>query len=417
MDTYSELIGKIFRFGAYPQRGKSKEPIEWLVLDAGDTDILVISRLILDASEWDMDADSREISWNHSAVRSWLNTEFLQAAFPEAERRILDWGQPRPGNTGEDRGVFLLSTEEVARYETILCNDTWRGWTSRASEKLMAPVWWLRSDGADSWDAAYVAYQNGRLVVDSDSKRFMKGIRPVLRLDINAMEALLPGFLPLALWLSWDLTEFAFPYLTGKAKDLYTMGDDAKKAFFTALQNAPKETRDLFQVPAYEALIQMAGHGDTEAMRALLELFPGICMDCYYDGITPLGAAVQNQQTEAVAFLLASGMDPDGCCVGFGDGSIDFALDCEANDAIVSMLARNGAPVSYDSLYSLVACEQREPLAAELLESVRSGGYLCISDFLEEALRNLLEARQTDDEALVCQLERFVKFLASQDIN
>ena len=69
------------------------EPIEWTVLDRQDDRILLLSRYILKnmAMTDDPEAGDRkdQIGWEESAVRAWLNGDFWQTGFTDAEKRAV----------------------------------------------------------------------------------------------------------------------------------------------------------------------------------------------------------------------------------------------------------------------------------------------------------------------------------------
>jgi len=109
--------------------------------------------------------DSGGITWETCTLRSWLNADFLDAAFSDNEQaQILsvtvstkDNGLERTkgGNDTTDR-VFILSAEEVAAY---FSSDEERcpGATEHIKEKANAVKWWIRTPGRTQYYAALVS--------------------------------------------------------------------------------------------------------------------------------------------------------------------------------------------------------------------------------------------------------------------
>ena len=82
--------GSIVTYGTWeqdPARG-SKEPVEWIVLEAQEDRLLLISRYGLDCLSYCSSRDT--VAWETSNIRAWLNDRFLEAAFtPEEQAGIL----------------------------------------------------------------------------------------------------------------------------------------------------------------------------------------------------------------------------------------------------------------------------------------------------------------------------------------
>ena len=150
--------GDTVTFGNFRQDSDSPagvRPIEWLVLDVQDGRALLLSRYCLYAL-WP-EGDS---SWENSNVRSWLNSEFLPAAFSGSQRDAIlltevdnsagqsppDWSVP-DGPATTDR-LFLLSWAEAHRYfgtqVEVLADDEDAALKSRAAATALAMGYGLR---------------------------------------------------------------------------------------------------------------------------------------------------------------------------------------------------------------------------------------------------------------------------------
>ena len=103
---------EVVTFGHYEMDNDTvngPEAIPWLVLAREGDRTLLISEYSLDYQSLTPAYQSYEgvPSWETSSLRTWLNTDFLSAAFTEEEQRCL---------VGDPDRVFLLSGDEVKRY-------------------------------------------------------------------------------------------------------------------------------------------------------------------------------------------------------------------------------------------------------------------------------------------------------------
>ena len=120
--------GSIVTFGHYEQdnSSKTKDGIEWIVLDVQDGKALLLSRWVLDTQQYNR--KDQPVTWEKCSLRSWLNREFIKAAFSKEEQKSIvstvvpngpEQNSPRystdGGNDTEDR-VFLLSYAEAWKY-------------------------------------------------------------------------------------------------------------------------------------------------------------------------------------------------------------------------------------------------------------------------------------------------------------
>ena len=85
-------VGSVVTFGRYEQNNNSDdgaEPIEWIVLSvsAQDQTAKLISRYLLDARPYS--AADQNTTWETSDLRAWLNADFADKAFTEAEMAAI----------------------------------------------------------------------------------------------------------------------------------------------------------------------------------------------------------------------------------------------------------------------------------------------------------------------------------------
>lgn len=164
-------VGDKITFGTYEQDNDTSngaEDIEWLVLAKENNKILVISDKALDRQLY----DNADVRWENCSLRKWLNDSFLNAAFSEEEKVLIQSTtvsadknpeySTDPGTATTDK-VFLLSINEAEKYfnsdEARKCAPTAyakaRGaLTSVGDAKTW---WWLRSPGRSQKYAAIVS--------------------------------------------------------------------------------------------------------------------------------------------------------------------------------------------------------------------------------------------------------------------
>ena len=192
-------VGDYITFGTYEQdndTSNGQEDIEWLVLAKENDRLLVISRYALDCQPYN--TEDTDVTWETCTLRTWLNNDFLNAAFSSAEQAMIPtvtvsadknpWHSTDPGNATQDK-VFLLSVTEADKYfETDSerkCKltayaeaqgaDTMNGWSYG---------WWLRSPGSNQAFAALVGDEG-----DNDLYSFVDGdcfaVRPAIWIDLE----------------------------------------------------------------------------------------------------------------------------------------------------------------------------------------------------------------------------------------
>ena len=151
-------------FGHFEQNNDSTdgdEEIEWLVLQTNDDVQLLISKYGLDATPYF--SSLKDIHWESSSVRDWLNDEFYNKAFDDTERKrirlanVENPGNPEyrisGGNTTTDH-LFLFSAEEAEYYfhsdDDRVCEAS-ADIKSKVSDfrKEASVRWLLRSPGSD----------------------------------------------------------------------------------------------------------------------------------------------------------------------------------------------------------------------------------------------------------------------------
>lgn len=158
-------------FGSYEQDGSEdngKEPVEWVVLDKRDDSLLLLSVYALDCVDYE--SPRTLTTWEESAVRGWLNSDFFDSAFSDTEKDLIACVDTRSeeyasadDNADSDR-VFLLSVTEAERYlsgdraKVCFCTEYARQNGSWHTPENICR-WWLRSDGSYGNRKAGVRHQ------------------------------------------------------------------------------------------------------------------------------------------------------------------------------------------------------------------------------------------------------------------
>jgi len=170
---YGLKEGDVVEFGSYFQRNDLiASPIEWIVLEASDTEVLLISKYVLDVKKYNEKHVS--VTWETSDLRAFLNGDFFNKAFdPEESKQILLTTVKNPdiaslgtkgGNDTEDR-VFCLSSEEAEKY---LVGKEYAPGIPTAYVRYLGVYeddngsghcwYWLRSPGSSQSNAAKIEY-------------------------------------------------------------------------------------------------------------------------------------------------------------------------------------------------------------------------------------------------------------------
>ncbi len=121
-------------FGSYEQdnnKSNGKEKIEWKILEVEDERVLIISKYALDCQPYN--TSKANVTWETCTLRQWLNNEFYNTAFSEAENIWIPTttvpADQNPdcdttsGNATEDK-IFLLSIKEAEKYVTANNSDS-----------------------------------------------------------------------------------------------------------------------------------------------------------------------------------------------------------------------------------------------------------------------------------------------------
>ena len=172
-------IGEKYSLGSYPQSTHADESIQWRVIDVRGDKALLISEKVLDSVLYGKE-NSSSVTWENSNLRQWLNTDFYNETFSDAEKL-----RTNGGSTTADK-VFVLSTEEAEKYfysdsDRMAAATDYaksRGSYTHKNHKLpngdLTSWYWLRTPGETSKKAARV-FNSGEI----DYKGFPVGYSKV----------------------------------------------------------------------------------------------------------------------------------------------------------------------------------------------------------------------------------------------
>jgi len=191
-------VGNTVTFGAYEQDNNTtngKENIRWRVLAREDDEALLISVDILDSQPFEIEANC--IYWERCSLRTWLNNDFLNAAFTrEQQEAILNTlvkgedseKEESYGDNDTIDKVFLLSFDEAI---TLFASDEDRVAKNTAYTVVQdaytsdngAGNWWLRWVTGRG-DDAHIVHSDGD--IDDCVKNYETGVRPALWLNLSS---------------------------------------------------------------------------------------------------------------------------------------------------------------------------------------------------------------------------------------
>ena len=175
------------------------------MLDVKGDKVLIISKNTLDAKAYNNSNTS--ITWEECPLRTWLNKDFLNAAFSAAEQAGIETTtvdnskaqgysgySTNGGNNTQDK-IFLLSYAEAWKY---FGSDSARVSTLTKYAKAQrgdSDSWWLRSPGY---------FQNFAALVNSFGARnyysvnLTRGVRPALW--VNLESGIFKSYIETGMW-------------------------------------------------------------------------------------------------------------------------------------------------------------------------------------------------------------------------
>ncbi|MDD6094768.1 MAG: DUF6273 domain-containing protein [Clostridia bacterium] len=131
--------GDIIYFGTY-----NSEPIAWKILKTESNKMLLITENSI--AQKPFTDDIKNVTWETSSLRTWLNEEFITSFSTDQQNQILS---TNTGNTNDK--VFLLSVDEIEELAKTVSFSTEEEWWTRSSAensiKYMTAKDWAISEG------------------------------------------------------------------------------------------------------------------------------------------------------------------------------------------------------------------------------------------------------------------------------
>ncbi len=191
------------------------EPIEWRVLERTNSEVFLMSNVILDSQQYYHDYETRTISgktiypnnYKESDIRAWLNGTFYDQAFDSVEQSIIkttlvdnSYGYEYACENTNDK-VFLLSYNDVLntsygfnsssynydtarRLKTTGYAQSQGAYTSTDSSYRGNGWWWLRSPVSSDGINALNVYNYGNAVSNYFVCYTRGGVVPALRITL-----------------------------------------------------------------------------------------------------------------------------------------------------------------------------------------------------------------------------------------
>ena len=195
--------GDTVSFGVYEQDGDADngpEPIQWVVLDKIDGQLLLLSADILEARQYHH-VPFEEVTWENSDLRAWMNGDFYEGAFNPVQRGLIETvhnenaDQSITGASGgaatDDRVFALSETESVIYFNTAAARSD-IGAALASQHAAAGPLsvsedgaadWWLRSPGTYGFATQFVD-ASGTPSLSGANVDLQYGVRPALWMNV-----------------------------------------------------------------------------------------------------------------------------------------------------------------------------------------------------------------------------------------
>ena len=195
--------GDTVSFGVYEQDGDADngpEPIQWVVLDKIDGQLLLLSADVLEARQYHH-VPFEEVTWENSDLRAWMNGDFYEGAFNPVQRGLIETvhnenaDQSITGASGgavtDDRVFALSETESVIYFNTAAARSD-IGAALASQHAAAGPLsvsedgaadWWLRSPGTYGFATQFVD-ASGTPSLSGANVDLQYGVRPALWMNV-----------------------------------------------------------------------------------------------------------------------------------------------------------------------------------------------------------------------------------------
>ena len=196
--------GDVINFGSFEQDGNEAngpEPIQWIVLDKIDGQLLLLSADVLAARQYHH-VPFEEVTWENSDLRAWMNGDFYDGAFTTVERGLIETVHNEnadqsitgaSGGAATDDRVFALSETESVIYLNTPAARSDIGAAPASVHAAAGPLsvsedgtadWWLRSPGTYGFATQFVD-ASGTPSLSGANVDLQYGVRPALWINVE----------------------------------------------------------------------------------------------------------------------------------------------------------------------------------------------------------------------------------------
>ena len=194
LNRVSGLHPDTVEFGSYsqdyPLNGSPAPatPLKWIVLDSQDGYSLLVSLYIQRVAPYNDKTVAEDCRWADSTIRTWLNDDFLNAAFSAEERSQIRGTEIVGDDVTTTDKVFLLTADQASQYFSSdrdrMTTETMAATTEHYGTSEMYS-WWLLSPG---W-VHFVGEVGPGGDVDSGGMRSNEssGVRPAIWVKSSAI--------------------------------------------------------------------------------------------------------------------------------------------------------------------------------------------------------------------------------------
>ena len=205
-------------------KNDDKTPIRWRILEREGNKVFLLAENVLDYQTYA--ADEENAVWENSSIRSWLNTDFYDAAFNDEEKKAIeetklknysneDYNKKNEYDTLDK--IYLLSYDEAGNVDYGFADSSIRTSRTRQSEATDYVKeqnvdtsaegwisWWLRTskDKGFALTCGYREWANFSYVKDKC------GVRPALHMDLSLYTCENAGKTELGMKSEWDTVYF-----------------------------------------------------------------------------------------------------------------------------------------------------------------------------------------------------------------
>ena len=191
-------IGDTFVFGKFQySQERGKEPISWKILEKDHGKMLITTEYSLTTMQFS-NSSSEICEWEKSSLRTWLNNDFIEQAFTDAERDLILQVQVKNEDTRffhDGRGsdtydrIFIPSYSEIQKYfgtdpKKLILED---GDEKRRKDPWFggSTSWWLRTPGNYTNHLLWVEYNGEIDMQGAESTHMYLSVRPMMVIDIQ----------------------------------------------------------------------------------------------------------------------------------------------------------------------------------------------------------------------------------------